>query len=230
MHIPVFRKKVFMNLFETVKTAISVGQAAKRYGLTVGKNGMCCCPFHADKTPSMKLNEAYYYCFGCKAHGDVIALTAQLLHLPPGSAAAELAQAFHVDISACQGRGKERRRQHYQPDTVALAHQLAAIREKDTDRERDVWLKHAQKVLTTYLRLLRTWKERYAPRPGEDVWHPLFQEACQREAWVEGLLAQSDDPLERDFLYNACKKEVDAIAERITRDQLGTAHERERAG
>ena len=92
MHIPVFRKKVFMNLFETVKTAISVGQAAKRYGLTVGKNGMCCCPFHADKTPSMKLNEAYYYCFGCKAHGDVIALTAQLLHLPPGSAAAELAQ------------------------------------------------------------------------------------------------------------------------------------------
>ena len=61
MHIPVFRKKVFMNLFETVKTAISVRQAAKRYGLTVGKNGMCRCPFHADKTPSMKLNEAYYY-------------------------------------------------------------------------------------------------------------------------------------------------------------------------
>ena len=107
-----------MNLFETVKTAISVRQAAKRYGLTVGKNGMCRCPFHADKTPSMKLNEAYYYCFGCKAHGDAIALTAQLLHLPPGSAAAELAQAFHVDISACQGRGKERRRQHYQLDTL----------------------------------------------------------------------------------------------------------------
>ena len=125
-----------------------------------------------------------------------------------------------MDISACQGRGKERRRQHYQPDTVALAHQLAAIREKDTARERDAWLRHAQKVLTTYLRLLRTWKERYAPRPGEDVWHPLFQEACQREAWVEELLAQSDDPLERDFLYDACKKEVDAIAERITRDQL----------
>src|SRR5699024_12222546 len=62
--------------------------------ISVGKNGMCRCPFHADKTPSMKLNEAYYYCFGCKAHGDVIALTAQLLHLPPGSAAAELAQAF----------------------------------------------------------------------------------------------------------------------------------------
>ena len=154
----------------------------------------------------------------------------QLLHLPPGSAAAELAQAFHMDLSACRGRGKERRRQCYQPDTAALALRLAAIREKDTAWEWDAWLRHAQKVLTTYLRLLRTWKEHYAPRPGEDVWHPLFQEACQREAWVEELLAQSDDPLERDVLYDACKKEVDAIAERITRDQLGTAHERERAG
>lgn len=173
-----------MNLFETVKTAISVGQAAKRYGLTVGKNGMCCCPFHADKTPSMKLNEAYYYCFGCKAHGDVIALTAQLLHLPPGSAAAELAQAFHVDISACQGRGKERRRQHYQPDTVALAHQLAAIREKDTARERDAWLRHAQKVLTTYLRLLRTWKERCALALGRMSGIRCFRRrASGRHGW-----------------------------------------------
>ena len=77
---------------------------------------------------------------------------------------------------------------------------------------------------------MKQWKEECAPKQVEDVWHPLFQEACQREAWVEELLTQSDDPLERDFLYNACKKEVDAIAERITRDQLGTAHERERAG
>lgn len=45
MHIPVFRKKVFMNLFETVKTAISVGQAAKRYGLTVGKTACAVAPF-----------------------------------------------------------------------------------------------------------------------------------------------------------------------------------------
>ena len=47
---------------------------------------------------------------------------------------------------------------------------------------------------------------------------------------MEELLAQSDDPLERDFLYDACKKEVDAIAERIARDQPGTTHERERGG
>ena len=80
-------------------------------------------------------------------------------------------------------------------------------------------------------RLLRTWKERYAPRPGEDVWHPLFQGGVPAGGMGGGAAGpERRSPRERDFLYDACRKEVDAIAERITRDQLGTAHERERAG
>lgn len=33
-----------------------------------------CCPFHKDKNPSFLVNEDenYYYCFGCKSHGNVI--------------------------------------------------------------------------------------------------------------------------------------------------------------
>lgn len=32
------------------------------------------CPFHDEKTPSFKINEAkgFYHCFGCGAHGGVI--------------------------------------------------------------------------------------------------------------------------------------------------------------
>ena len=41
------------------------------------------CPFHEDHTPSIKLNDTYYYCFGCGATGDVIDLTAQLFGLSP---------------------------------------------------------------------------------------------------------------------------------------------------
>lgn len=53
-------------------------EAAEHYGLKIGRSDMVCCPFHNDRTPSMKLNEDYFYCFGCGAHGDVIDLTAQL--------------------------------------------------------------------------------------------------------------------------------------------------------
>ena len=53
---------------------MSVKEAAGHCGLKIGRGGMVCCPFHADRTPSMKLNEDYFYCFGCGVHGDVIDL------------------------------------------------------------------------------------------------------------------------------------------------------------
>ena len=70
-----------MNLFETVKAAVTPRMAAERYGLPIQQGGMVCCPFHADRTPSMKLNEDYFYCFGCGATGDVIDLAARLFDL-----------------------------------------------------------------------------------------------------------------------------------------------------
>ena len=85
-----------MNLFETVKAAVTPRMAAERYGLPIQQGSMVCCPFHADRTPSMKLNEDYFYCFGCGAHGDVIALTAQLFNLPPVEAAKKLAADFGI--------------------------------------------------------------------------------------------------------------------------------------
>ena len=53
-----------MNLFETVKSAVTVKQAAEYYGCKVNRGDMICCPFHDDRHPSMKLNRDYFYCFG----------------------------------------------------------------------------------------------------------------------------------------------------------------------
>ena len=44
-----------MNVFEVVKENVTARQAAEAYGLKVGRTGMACCPFHSDKSPSMKL-------------------------------------------------------------------------------------------------------------------------------------------------------------------------------
>ena len=83
-----------MTLFELVKQNICVPDAAKQYGLQVSRNGMCSCPFHEDRHPSMKLNERYFYCFGCGATGDVIDLVARLFDLSSYEAAQKLAQAL----------------------------------------------------------------------------------------------------------------------------------------
>ena len=82
------------SVFEAVKQSITVREAAQMYGIEVNRSGMACCPFHDDKNPSMKLNEEYFYCFGCGATGDVIDFTARLYNLSPKEAAEKLAQDF----------------------------------------------------------------------------------------------------------------------------------------
>ena len=67
------------------------------YGLRPNHHGMVRCPFHDDRHPSLKLNEDYFYCFGCGATGDVIDLTARLFELSPYEAAKKLAADFGID-------------------------------------------------------------------------------------------------------------------------------------
>lgn len=86
-----------MDLFTQIKMGVSVKEAAEYYGLEVNRGNMVCCPFHADRTPSMKLNEDYFYCFGCGAHGDVIDLVARLFNLSSYDAAKKLAYDFGID-------------------------------------------------------------------------------------------------------------------------------------
>ena len=94
-----------MDLFTQVKMAVSVKEAAEYYGLEVKRGNMVCCPFHNDRTPSMKLNEDYFYCFGCGATGDVIDLVAKLFNLSSYDAAKKLAYDFGIDPDKPPGRG-----------------------------------------------------------------------------------------------------------------------------
>ena len=99
------------NIFATVRQSILVREAAELYGIEVNRNGMACCPFHDDHTPSMKVNEDYFYCFGCGATGDVIDFTARLYDLSPREAAEKLAQDFGLNHDRQTSSGKKYVRQ-----------------------------------------------------------------------------------------------------------------------
>ncbi len=57
-----------------IKAHLSIETVLKHYGLTPNKTNHVCCPFHDDKTPSLKIYHETntYNCFGCDANGDVI--------------------------------------------------------------------------------------------------------------------------------------------------------------
>lgn len=56
---------------EIIRSVVPMTDLAERYGVTV-RRGMCCCPFHGERHPSMKLYKDGYHCFACGAHGDAI--------------------------------------------------------------------------------------------------------------------------------------------------------------
>ena len=154
-----------MDLFTQIKMAVSVKEAAEYYGLEVNRGNMVCCPFHNDRTPSMKLNEDYFYCFGCGATGDVIDLTAQLFRLSPADAARKLAADFGIaeqkpSILAKLQRGKS---------------------QAETERR-------CFRVLGDYLQILQDWKAHCAPQSPEDAIDPRYAEACHMLERIENML------------------------------------------
>ena len=158
-----------MNLFESVKAAATVRQAAEHYGLKIGQGNMVCCPFHADRTPSMKLNEDYFYCFGCGAHGDVIDLVARLFNLSSYDAAKKLAYDFGIDPDKPPAAAALRKPKY----PLAKAFQREEL--------------HCQRVLCDYLQLLERWKVQCAPKTPEDTIDDCFVEACQMLDYIEDL-------------------------------------------
>ena len=56
---------------EEIKEAYSMRDVLERYGIRPNRSGFIRCPFHIEKTASMKIYKDSYYCFGCGAHGDV---------------------------------------------------------------------------------------------------------------------------------------------------------------
>jgi hypothetical protein len=158
-----------MTLFELVKQNIYVPDAAKHYGLQVNRNSMTCCPFHEDRHPSMKLNDKYFYCFGCGATGDVIDLVARLFGLSNYEAVQKLAYDFEIHPDK-------------PPAAIALPKPerllLKVYRQKNV---------RCQQVLYDYLHLLERWKVQYAPKTPEEVLDDRFVEACQMLDYVEYL-------------------------------------------
>ena len=169
-------------IFDTLKARVTVPQAAAHYGVRIGRNGMCRCPFHSDKTPSMKINETYFYCFGCHSTGDVIDFTASLFDLSPLEAARKLATDFGIDPNTPASA------------TVAPPH----IRQEESRWEREG---RCASVLIEYELLLKNRQRRFAPVQPSDEWVNRFvfaSHALPQVSYLIDCLYDADASVRRD--------------------------------
>lgn len=154
-----------MTIFEAVKAEVTPRMAAERYGLQVSRNGMVRCLFHDDATPSMKLYDDHYHCFGCQATGDVIRMTAKLFGVPDAEVANKLAEDFGI--------------QREKTSVLAKLHRF----QEQAEQER-----LCVQVLRDYLHLLEEWRTKYAPKTQEEAPDDRFVEALLMTDCIEYLL------------------------------------------
>ena len=187
------------SVFEVVKQSVTVREAAELYGIEVNRGGMACCPFHDDRHPSLKLNEDYFYCFGCGATGDVIDFTARLYNLTAKEAAEKLAQDFGLAYDS-----KAPIRRNY-------------VRQKSDVQMRKEKREHAWRVLADYYHLLRKWETDYSPRTPDEDPHPRFLEAIQKKEYMGYLLDTFLDSstAEQDQWIAEHTAEISAIEGRV---------------
>lgn len=164
-----------MNLFENVKENITLRQAAENYGFDINRNDMICCPFHNDDSPSLKLYDDHFYCFGCGEHGDVIDFVSKLFSLSPKEAAERLAHDFGISYDNYVPIDTSKHRKD------SILRKIRASQEKEKEN-------HVYNVLSSYFRLLQDWKRDYAPSSPDDKVDPRFVEALTKSAYIEHLL------------------------------------------
>ena len=163
-------------LAQAARDRVTMQEVVERYGAErPNARGYMRCPFHAEKTPSMRIYQDGYHCFGCGAHGDAVDYVAQVMGLTARDALEMINRDFGLGL-ACGGR-------------LTPFERTKAAREAQAHRD---WRRALQMALdaaeTVYLDALSEWlrlernKDDYAPKAAGEAWHPLFVEALQQGA------------------------------------------------
>ena len=159
------------NVVQTIKDRLTMREVLERYGYEPNRVGFVCCPFHLEKTPSMKIFEKDYHCFGCGEHGDVITFVQKLFNLSFQEALKKIDVDFGLNLYGDK-TFEELRKSHYQ------LKQLQAKRKREkAKRERanaEYW------VAFDECKRLDDNKQRFKPKTPNEELHPLFIEALQK--------------------------------------------------
>ena len=175
-----------MTIYETVRELIALQDAAQLYGIS-SRNGNVRCIFHADNTPSMKLYDDHFHCFGCGAHGDVTDFTAQIYGLSKIEAARKLCNDFCISLEAPHPCGVWADTSKHPAFGLSEEPYISApkkCRRLMTERER---IQLALDVLTDYLVMLKDFRAVYAPLDESESLDPRFVESLQQLDYAEYL-------------------------------------------
>lgn len=155
----------------------------RQYGFEP-KKGFICCPFHSEKTPSMKIHDTWFYCFGCGEKGDVITFVRKLFGLSCSEALKKIDSDFMLGLYG-----------QLSFDEIRSAHYAAKAQKAKADKERAEKQHIEDEYWTAYNEYwrLKENKKQYAPKSSTEELHPLYVEALQKLAHWEFELEYAEN-------------------------------------
>jgi len=99
-----------MKTAEIIKSELSMYDVAVFYGLEPNRSGNIICPFHNEKTASLKIYKDIgrgFHCFGCDEGGSVIDFVMKLFHIDFMAACARLNFDFRLNVNIQNPRPSE---------------------------------------------------------------------------------------------------------------------------
>lgn len=143
-----------VNFFQEVKERISMPDIVKGYGIDINRSGFCLCPFHAEKTPSMKIYDKGFKCFGCGEGGDMFVFVQKLFNL---SSVLEACKKINEDFGLNINVNHKPTKQEF-----ISAKNLAEERKKFEQAENKAF-----ELIADYHKLLMDYGTNYKPQLGE---------------------------------------------------------------
>lgn len=169
---------------QTIKDRLTMREVLLHYGYESNRANFICCPFHNEKTPSMKIYKQDYHCFGCNQHGDVISFVQKLFGLSFPDTLKKIDLDFGLNLYG-EHSFEDLRKAHY--------------RQKQIQAERERKKQEKQQADAEYWAVFDEWKRLddnrrvYKPKSPDEELHPLFVESLQKLSYQEYLVDCLDD-------------------------------------
>lgn len=154
---------------DEIKKMYSMRDILAKYGMHPNRAGFIRCPFHKEKTASMKIYPDTYYCFGCGAHGDIFSFVSAMDGLSFREAFLELGGTY------------EHKKETFS-DRVARYH---AKKEREQRKRQEEDLKERQKLNNELIDIYRDCLTLSAPL--SDLWTESYNK-LQYQLYLHEIL------------------------------------------
>ena len=175
---------------DTIKENVTMFDILKLCGFEPNRAGFICCPFHNEKTPSMKIYKGNrgIHCFGCGESGDVISFVQKYFSLSFADAVSKINADFALGLPI--GERIDKRRQTDMARQSFLRKQEQKKKEEEHEKYLAAWLDAHGELIR-----LERQKIDYRPKSACEELHPKFIEALQNIEYAKYKLGCAEEEL-----------------------------------